>query len=1025
MVQLKRVKEDEVALGADIQLKCQITGNPEPSYEWLQNGYSVSHKDHVKIVDKGPRLKLNGITAKDNGVYSCRAENVAGRIESTTNYLLNIQAPNTPHLVEDQFTPYKLVLRKDAARLDCPFINATKIEWFANHEKLTNSTRHTVFNNGSLYFPRVQEADQAVYQCEGLSNHPDTTQTFTAKLVIAYLGDFDVNTFEPRLISSFPMVIPLREPFYVKTFIPDGKPAPSFRWLNKNDMPILDTGAIRTVESSLFFEDPQQIDSGNYTFIVNNTAGEKRQTVWIIVSVPPTIRRGPQSTEISEGQDVEFTCQISGTPYPVTTILWQKDNQYIKVGSSRHYMNLKTGELRISMVTEDDRGEYYCIVNTTGQKLVQSLPARLRVKRKLKFSEEPQSRYLELDSDAEVACKADAEVQPKVKWIKGMLSGQWVDSKNQFRKHIIDADGVLYFRGVQRSDSGPYTCVAMVTKGMTHEYINKTIFIYVVERPKFQIRPLNTTAYEERSLMLHCFATGDPRPSIIWDKNGIRDIPDSSRYTFYPNGSISISKVYMEDQGMYGCTANNSAGSIYTTAYVFVASGSEYTKINSQEEEGFDMMRTVIIAVCSAGAYLALVIGLTAYCSYRLLLQRRNRKAILNGEKQNGGVPQSEQHELLMKEGDRESGGTHGCRSDSDNRSHVSALSSHPSHSSHSNSHSNSHTQSQNLSQQSQRSAGKTSLDRFFFPRHELQTLGILGKSQYGDIFLAKARGIRPGEIETQVVVKSLLTKEDQHYYEFQREMEMYSKLDQNNVIKLLGVCKEIEPYFYIAEYCDWGDLKQFLLASRVDNTGRRRIPPLTILQKIGMCNQVALGMEHMSNNRYVHRDLATRNVLLTSRLELKISHMALSRDLYVNEYVIINNQTALPLRWLSPEAVLEADYSTKSDVWAYGVFMWEVLHLADIPHKNRNDDELLKGLKAGDVILEFSEHCPSEMIDLVRKCTAECPKDRPNFTEICNIVAELVQIYSQPQYQTPVSPAAMSFPPMTSYHAHEPYMMT
>jgi hypothetical protein len=80
-----------------------------------------------------------------------------------------------------------------------------------------------------------------------------------------------------------------------------------------------------------------------------------------------------------------------------------------------------------------------------------------------------------------------------------------------------------------------------------------------------------------------------------------------------------------------------------------------------------------------------------------------------------------------MKEGDRESGGTHGCRSDSDNRSHVSALSSHPSHSSHSNSHSNSHTQSQNLSQQSQRSAGKTSLDRFFFPRHELQSLGILG----------------------------------------------------------------------------------------------------------------------------------------------------------------------------------------------------------------------------------------------------------------------------------------------------------
>jgi PTK7 protein tyrosine kinase 7 len=178
--------------------------------------------------------------------------------------------------------------------------------------------------------------------------------------------------------------------------------------------------------------------------------------------------------------------------------------------------------------------------------------------------------------------------------------------------------------------------------------------------------------------------------------------------------------------------------------------------------------------------------------------------------------------------------------------------------------------------------------------------------------------------------------------------------------------------------------------------------------------------MEHFFNQRLVHRDLATRNVLLTSRLELKISHMALARDVYANEYVMVNNQTALPLRWLSPEAVLEAAYSTKSDVWAYGVFMWEVLHLADIPHKNRTDDELLKGLKAGDVCLEFSEHCPNEMIDLVRRCMAESPKDRPTFTDICNSVAELVQMYSQPQFQSPVaSPPPSSFPP---YSVQQPY---
>ena len=221
------------------------------------------------------------------------------------------------------------------------------------------------------------------------------------------------------------------------------------------------------------------------------------------------------------------------------------------------------------------------------------------------------------------------------------------------------------------------------------------------------------------------------------------------------------------------------------------------------------------------------------------------------------------------------------------------------------------------------------------------------------------------------------------------------------------------------------GDLKQFLLASRIDNNGRRRIPPLLILQKIGMCNQVSLGMEHLANNRFVHRDLATRNVLLTSRLELKISHMALMRDMYASEYVITNNTSMLPLRWLSPEAAIEGDYSTKSDVWAFGVFMWEVLHLADMPHKNRSDEELLKGLRSGDVSLEFSEHCPSEMVDLVRRCTVESPKDRPSFTEVCNIVADLVHMYSQPQYQSPVteplSSGSTPTPTLASYTVQNP----
>ena len=77
-------------------------------------------------------------------------------------------------------------------------------------------------------------------------------------------------------------------------------------------------------------------------------------------------------------------------------------------------------------------------------------------------------------------------------------------------------------------------------------------------------------------------------------------------------------------------------------------------------------------------------------------------------------------------------------------------------------------------------------------------------------MILAKARGIRPGELESQVVVKSLLSKEDHHYFEFNKELEMYSRMDHNNVVKVLGVCREAEPFIMITEHCDW--VKKFTI---------------------------------------------------------------------------------------------------------------------------------------------------------------------------------------------------------------------
>ncbi|KAK2149182.1 hypothetical protein LSH36_463g04014 [Paralvinella palmiformis] len=383
------------------------------------------------------------------------------------------------------------------------------------------------------------------------------------------------------------------------------------------------------------------------------------------------------------------------------------------------------------------------------------------------------------------------------------------------------------------------------------------------------------------------------------------------------------------------------------------------------------MMKTIIIAVCSAVAYLAIVIGLTVYCSLRMMRaknlrkQRESEAALQASDKaENGTVPT--EHTELMEKREHDSSV---IKSDVDARSHISGVSSHPSHSSHSH-------QSHN--------SGRLMLEKLAFPRRQLQTLGMLGKGHYGDVFLAKAHLIREGEPETLVIIKSLLSREEYHHQEFCREIEMFSKLTHEHIAKVLGVCCDMEPRFLITEYSDWGDLKQYLWATRKDNG--RRIRPLTAAQKATMCSQVALGMEFMAANRFIHRDLAARNMLLSSTLDLKISNLSLCRDVYATEYFPFHQQL-IPLRWMPPEAVLEDEYSTKSDVWSYGVFIWELFMLGELPHHERMDEEVLKGLKAGGEPLDMPPECPQELYQLTLKCTAEFAKDRPSFSEIVSII--------------------------------------
>ena len=184
------------------------------------------------------------------------------------------------------------------------------------------------------------------------------------------------------------------------------------------------------------------------------------------------------------------------------------------------------------------------------------------------------------------------------------------------------------------------------------------------------------------------------------------------------------------------------------------------------------------------------------------------------------------------------------------------------------------------------------------------------------------------------------------------------------------------------------GDLKQFLLATRSDN-GRRgaRVPALSLAQKVEMGRQVACGMEALWAQGLAHGDLASRNVLLTSRLTLKVGRAALSGDVYASEYFPLH-QRLVPLRWLPPEATGAGagegeGAGAAGDVWAFGVFLWEVLQLGDLPYRLLSDQEVLRALQLGQAALDLADlHAPS-LLGLLQRCTAQHPAQRPTFTDI------------------------------------------
>ncbi|XP_073974043.1 tyrosine-protein kinase transmembrane receptor Ror-like isoform X2 [Rhodnius prolixus] len=252
-----------------------------------------------------------------------------------------------------------------------------------------------------------------------------------------------------------------------------------------------------------------------------------------------------------------------------------------------------------------------------------------------------------------------------------------------------------------------------------------------------------------------------------------------------------------------------------------------------------------------------------------------------------------------------------------------------------------------------------------------------LGEGAFGKVY--KGEIVGTGEEPLLVAIKTLKENASaKTTADFRREVDLMCELRHENIVCLLGVCLSREPLCMLFEFMPKGDLHEFLITHSPHSTDGM----LTQTDLLNMATHIASGMEYLCSHHYVHRDLAARNCLVAENLTVKISDFGLSRDVYSSDYYRVQSKSLLPVRWMPPESILYGKFTTESDVWSYGVVLWEIYSYGLQPYYGYSNQEVIEMIRSRQ-LLPCPEDCPSRMYSVMMECWHEVPVRRPHFPEL------------------------------------------
>lgn len=244
---------------------------------------------------------------------------------------------------------------------------------------------------------------------------------------------------------------------------------------------------------------------------------------------------------------------------------------------------------------------------------------------------------------------------------------------------------------------------------------------------------------------------------------------------------------------------------------------------------------------------------------------------------------------------------------------------------------------------------------------------------------------------------------------DFLMEAAIMAKFSHPNIVHLIGVCFDRHPRFIVLELLAGGDLKNFLREGR---NKPERPSPLTMKDLVFCALDVAKGCRYMESKRFIHRDIAARNCLLSSKgpgRVVKIADFGMARDIYRSDYYRKGGKAMLPIKWMPPEAFLDGIFTSKTDVWSFGVLLWEVFSLGLMPYTGLPNRDVMQ-LVTGGGRLDAPTGCPVAIYKIMAECWNPTPEYRPPFS---NLLERLITCTQDPEVMNAPLPSFFR-PPST-----------